>query len=71
MTAIMDASPTAAVAERPVPRPHVEAPNSWANAAVRAHALLSQTMPDEEIDELVEAAVPFHRTICLPPFLFG
>ena len=72
MTLILE-SPTTASTAGPIQRPAAdfEVPTSWARAAVRAHALLSQTMPDEEIDELVDAAVPFDQAIVLPPFLFG
>ena len=73
MTLIMDASPTMAVVEQSVQHPanHTDVLAGWASAAVRAHALLSQTMPDEELDELVEAAAPFDQAIVLPAFFFG
>ena len=73
MTLIIEASPTTVVVEQPIPRPTagVQAQTSWASAAVRAHALLSQTMPDEEIDELVDAAVRLEQAVVLPPFFFG
>ncbi|HEV3364972.1 MAG TPA: hypothetical protein VG795_12695 [Acidimicrobiia bacterium] len=73
MTLIMEPSPTTAVVERPVqcPAAHIGASTDWASTAVRAHALLSQTMPDEELDALVEAAVPFDQAIVLPAFFFG
>jgi hypothetical protein len=73
VTLIMEASPTTAVVAQPVQRPaaHIGASTGWASTAVRAHALLSQTMPDEEIDDLVDAAVPFDQAIVLPAFLFG
>ena len=72
MTLILE-SPTTAVAPGPVQRPaaDLQVPTSWARAAVRAHALLSQTMPDEELDELVDAAVPLAQPTVLPAFLFG
>jgi hypothetical protein len=68
----MEASPTTAVVAQPVQRPaaHIGASTGWAGTAVRAHALLSQTMTDEELDEL-DAAVPFDQAIVLPAFLFG
>ena len=47
-----------------------EALTSPASVAVRAHALLSQTMSDEELDELVEGAGPRHCVV-LPVFFFG
>ncbi len=71
MTVTLESSPTTAVAEGLIQPADFEAPPNWARAAVRAHALLSQTMPDEEIDELVDAAVAFDRATFLPPFLFG
>ena len=71
VTLILEASASTAVVEAPIQLPDVDAPTSWARAAARAHALLSQTMPDEEIDELVHAAVPFAQPIVLPAFLFG
>ncbi len=71
MTLILEPSPTTAVAERPIQRPDFDVPTSWAKTAVRAHALLSQTMTDEELDELVAAATPFDQAIRLPPFLCG
>lgn len=71
MSVITVESPTTAFAEGPIQRLDVEGPTSWARAAARAHALLSQTMPDDEIDELVARTVPFDQAIVLPPFLFG
>jgi hypothetical protein len=73
MTLIMEASPTTAVVEESIQRPaaHIGASAVWASAGVRAHALLSQTMADEEIDALVDAAVPFDQAIVLPAFFFG
>ena len=71
MTLILEAPPTA-VAEQPLESAAAgsEALTSAARAAVRAHALLSQTMPDEEVDELLESAAPVHRFV-LPAVLFG
>jgi hypothetical protein len=71
MTVLMEASPTTAVAEQPIQQPDVERMTSWVAAAFRAHALLSQTMPDEELDDLVVAATPSDQAIVLPSFLFG
>jgi hypothetical protein len=73
MTLIMEAAPTTTVVEQSIQRPaaHTEASTRWASAAVRAHALLSQTMPDEDIDELLDAAAPFDQAIVLPAFFFG
>jgi hypothetical protein len=71
MTLILEAPATTDVAERPVQPRDNEPPTSWAATAARAHAFLSQTMPDEEIDELVAAAAWSDRTISLPPVLFG
>jgi len=73
MTLILEAPPTMTAVEQSIQRPAapVEASTGWAGAAVRAHALLSQTMSDEEIDALVDGAVPFEQTIVLPAFLFG
>ncbi len=48
------------------------APTNWARAAVRVHGLLSQTLADEEIDELVwEAEVGFNRTAFVAPLLLA
>lgn len=72
MTLLVEAPPTivgAVPMERPAAR--FAASTSWASAAVRAHALLSQTMPDEELDALLDRAVGFEETIVLPPFFFG
>lgn len=71
MTLALDAPPTT-VAEESMQRTAAPAGalTGRASAAVRAHALLSQTMPDEELDELLEAAGPVDRLV-LPPFLFG
>jgi hypothetical protein len=71
MTLVLEALPTT-VAERSVQRAAAgsEALTSRASAAVRAHALLSQTMSDEEIDELLEAATPL-IPLALPVFFFG
>lgn len=72
MTVIMDVQPTTAAAGDSIQRSDFGASTSWATAACRAHALLSQTMPDEEIDELIDAAVPFDQAMFkLPRFLFG
>lgn len=74
MTLTIDASPTTAVlVDQPAPRPAAQIGGStgWASTAVRAHALLSQTMPDDEIDELLDAAVPINQAIVLPAFFFG
>lgn len=73
MTLTIDASPTTAVVDQSAQRPaaHSGGSTGWAGTAVRAHALLSQTMPDEEIDELIEAPVPFDQAIVLPAFFFG
>ena len=71
MTLVLEPSP-ANVAEQPFERAAAGsgALTSRASAAVRAHALLSQTMPDDELDELLEAAGPFNRLV-LPVFFFG
>ena len=72
MTLLMEATSTTAVVEQSIQRPgHIEASTGWASTAVRAHALLTQTMPEEELDELVEAAVPPSQAIVLPAFFFG
>ncbi len=73
MTLLVEGPPTTAVVAGPMERPPATfaASTSWASAAVRAHALLSQTMPDEEVDELLDRAVRFEETIILPRFLFG
>jgi hypothetical protein len=72
MTLILESTTTAVSAEpTQCPAADFEAPNRWTAAAVRAHALLSQTMTDEQIDELVDAAAPFAQPIVLPAFLFG
>ena len=70
MTLVLEA-PCTTVAEQPIQRAAVgsQAVTSLASAAVRAHALLSQTMPDDELDELVEAG-PLNRLV-LPAFFFG
>lgn len=48
------------------------APTNWARAAVRLHGLLSQTLADEEIDELVwEAEVGFNRTAFVSPLVLA
>ncbi len=70
MTLILEASPSTAVLESAIQPADVDTATSWTRAAVRAHALLTQTMPDDEIDELV-AAAPFAQAVVLPPFLFG
>lgn len=71
MTLVLEA-PLATVAEQPIERAAArsETLTSRASAAVRAHALLSQTMPDEELDELLEADGPLNR-LMLPTFFFG
>lgn len=71
MTLVQEA-PRTTVAGQPIQRAGAGsgALASRASAAVRAHALLSQTMPDEELDELVEAAGPLNRLV-LPAFFFG
>ena len=71
MTLLLEA-PLTTGAEQPVQRARAnsEALTSPASVAVRAHALLSQTMSDEELDELVEDAGPRNRLV-LPVFLFG
>jgi hypothetical protein len=73
MTLILEAPPSTAVVDQPVQRlaDRLGAPTGWASTAVRAHALLTQTMPDEDIDGLVEAAVPFDQALVLPAFFFG
>lgn len=70
MTLVLEAPPTT-VAGQPMQLAAAgsEALTSRASAAVRAHALLSQTMPDDELDELVEAGPP--NRLVLPAFLFG
>ena len=48
------------------------APTNWARAAVRLHGLLSQTLADEELDELVwEAEVGFNRTAFVAPLVLA
>ncbi|HKY76366.1 MAG TPA: hypothetical protein VJS45_09510 [Acidimicrobiia bacterium] len=71
MTLVLEA-PLATVAEQAIERAAAgsKALTSCATAAVRAHALLSQTMPDEELDELLETAGPVSCFV-LPAFLFG
>lgn len=71
MTLVQEAPPTT-VAGQPTQRAGAgsAALTSRGSAAVRAHALLSQTMPDEELDERVEAAGPLNRLV-LPAFFFG
>ena len=72
MTVIIEGSPTTPPAGDTIQRPGFEASMSWARAAFRAHALLSQTMSDEEVDELMDPAVRFDQiSVKLPPFLFG
>jgi hypothetical protein len=73
MTLIMEAAPTTTAVEQPIQPspPPVDASTGWAATAARAHALLSQTMTDEELDELVDATPPFVQAIVLPTFLFG
>jgi hypothetical protein len=71
VTVITEAPPTPAAAPEPISFIDVEPTTSWADVATRAHALLTQTMPDEEIDALVAGAARFHPGIVLPPFLFG
>jgi hypothetical protein len=46
---------------------------SWAQAAIRVHGLLSQTLADELIDELIwQAEAGFTQTaFVVPPVLFG
>ncbi len=71
MTLVLEA-PLATVAEQPIERAAAgsETLTSRGSAAVRAHALLSQTMSDEELDELLEAVGPLNGLV-LPAFLFG
>lgn len=71
MTLVLEA-PLATVAEQPIERAAAgsETLTSRRSAAVRAHALLSQTMSDEELDELLEAVGPLNGLV-LPAFLFG
>jgi hypothetical protein len=71
MTLVLEA-PLTTAAEQPFAAAAAasRALTSRGSAAVRAHALLSQTMPDEELDELVAVAGPLNRLV-LPAFLFG
>ena len=71
MTLVLEA-PVATVAEQSIERTEAGdgALTSRASAAVQAHALLSQTMPDDDLDELLEAAGPLNPFV-LPAFLFG
>jgi hypothetical protein len=72
MTLLVEAPPTTVVVEPPEhPAATFAASNSWASAAARAHALLSQTMPDEEVDQLLDRAVRFEEAVVLPRFFFG
>jgi len=50
----------------------LRAPTNWARAAVRLHGLLSQTLADEELDELVwQAEVGFNRTAFVAPLVLA
>lgn len=72
MIVVWEAPSTATAAGDATQRPDREASTSWARAVRRAHALLSQTMSDEELDAVLDAAVPFDQAILeLPRFLFG
>jgi hypothetical protein len=71
MTLMMEASPATVVDEPPVQPSTSEALDSWARVAARAHALLTQTLPDDELDALLEAPVRLERPFLLPPVLFG
>ena len=72
MTVMWEGSSTATADGDATQRPEREGSTTWTRAAYRAHALLSQTMSDEEMDELLDAAVPFDQAILkLPCFFFG
>jgi hypothetical protein len=73
MTLTMELPPTTVAVDDLDGRETPRVQTSWAQAAIRAHGLLSQTLPDELIDEIVrEAEAGLTPTaFVLPTFLFG
>ena len=51
--------------------PAADSSRAWAEAVSRAHAILTQTLPDELLDELATDGPAHHMPFRLPPILFG
>jgi hypothetical protein len=73
MTLTMEVPPTTVAVDDLEGREAPRVQTSWAQAAIRAHGLLSQTLPDELVDEIVcEAEAGLTPTaFVLPTVLFG
>jgi hypothetical protein len=53
------------------PEPSVTVARNWVAAAARAHAILSQTLPDDLLDTIGAGLVGDRTALSLPPVLAG